>query len=144
MQWEKRWGNFNWQNVSRHMQSTDHIYRCYQCIFLLYIFIQKQTELHIFYKYIYVLDHFHEKFIVYYTKQQSQRQYQLLLILNLIGATKNKWKLLILIWERHKGNLSSKEKRLKWIISPETGRWRVWKQRTLHIHLHQITGEKWF
>ena len=114
------------------MQSTDHIYRCNQCIFLLYMFIQKQTELHIFYKYIYVLDHFHEKFILCYTKQQSQRQYQLLLILNLIGATKNKWKLLISIWERHKGNLYSKEKRLKWIISPETRRWRVETENSSH------------
>lgn len=67
MQWEKRWGNFNWQNVSRHMQSTDHIYRSNQCIVLFYMFIQKQTKLHIFYKYIYDLDHFHEKFIVCYT-----------------------------------------------------------------------------
>lgn len=38
---------------------------------------------------------------------------QLLLMLNLIGATKTKWKLLISKWERHKGHLSSKQKKIE-------------------------------
>lgn len=142
MQWEKRWGNFNWQNnmlvgickaLTTFIDATN-AFSCYICSYK-----NKPSSTYFTNTYM-VLDHFHEKFIVCYTKQRSQRQHQLLLILNLIGATKNKWKLLISIWERLKGNLYSKEKRLKLIISPQTRRWRVWKQRTLHIHLHQIKG----
>ena len=136
MQWEKRWGNFNWQNnmlvgickaLTTFIEATNAL-SCYICSY-------KNKPSSTYFTNTYMT-------LIIFMKN-SLSAIQLLLMLNLIGATKTKWKLLISKWERHKGHLSSKEKRLKWIISPETRRWRVWKQRTLHIHLHQIKGEKW-